>query len=427
MRTIDFLKKYICKLRDSSNKNNLVNTVFFPKSFNELHEFLNIKVRNNFLIISNDLEIVLYCNSKNYPIIQEHDLVDSTKFKKIKSGKFYGKWLDYLNKEKLIIANDYLNCFEYSISSQIKTIFYCRLLIEGLYEKYSFTNVCFFQNENSKSYARDNLLSFKYFILQNLFDNSKLKFLKRKYKIKYRFELFLLKTISDNIIIFNFIEVLFKSVKNRISILNFFKIIFNKINSAKLLFIGAGRDTTFHDTLISHTKFKSIVANGTSRHDINVKGRSNVSQNLNLYELNFAGCFRNMKKNHKTLQVEHFKVLFKILGLDLKETNSFNVFIYYVRFRYLREQQQIIAFRNAFKIIKPKIVFTTSLFIPSLAAKLEGIQVITQAEGLGIDLNPIAPCHGDIILSPSKCFEDQVKYQSREVGLIKIIGAYYDL
>ena len=66
---------------------------------------------------------------KKYPIIQEYDLVDSTKFKKIKSGKFYDKWLDYLNKEKLMIASDYLNCFEYSISSQIKTIFYCKFLI----------------------------------------------------------------------------------------------------------------------------------------------------------------------------------------------------------------------------------------------------------------------------------------------------------
>ncbi len=407
--------------------NNEYKGLLFPNTPLDLDLFFDAKDKQDYLVISNSLTITIYCLENEVDFKEEYSIIDFLAFRQVSVKTLFSDWLNSLETNLNDSQRQYLNTFEYSVTNLLKAKEYTRLLVKELLNKYSFEEVFLFDYSEPASFSRENTDAYKKWIMTIHLEDAGIRclFTKEKtFKIRFRHLIFSLASRLPRVVLY--LEIWLRWLISRPQLGAIIRLVGRKFKSPQLLFFSSGRDAVFHDILVKESGFQSLVVRGSSKHDKNVKGGSEVTFDMDIKTFLAAGSLKpgNRQKNFLS-RTKLWELLVPDSTLSLKKTFSGKVFMNYLMYQYLREVNLIRIYEGGINLLSPSAVFCTSLYLPVLAAKNLKIPTVTQAEGVGIDFNPMAPCPGNMIFSPSKSFNDQVLNYSRETGELSLVGPYY--
>ena len=389
--------------------------VLFPTNLDELEKFIKSKYDlKNKLVISSNVDITTYCISNNLEFLLLKDLVNQENFKKTDINKELDIILKSNNFFVDKIQRKYYFHFKYMTCHILRNLLLASEIEKSL-KKIRFDKIYFFKSNYSLPYSRNNLKVFLNTILSNSFKDK------------------LLKPHYSNIVIAIYailIQIIIRFKSLFIGIEFFFKKIFfkkyvkkNKIDDKKkILFFSGGRDFIFHSKLTFNNDFNYICVKGSSI--FNKDSINNFKQIVNYNSILFDGFFKNYINCE--IKYKHLQVFFSnFKSFNSLDNNFKKLLLNYILFRILRDYEFINSTVQTIKKINPKIVFSSSLSLPLISAKLLGVKTISEFEGYGIEQNPMAPYIGDYIFSPSIYTDKMVeKYLPGDGKIIKS-GAYY--
>lgn len=399
-----------------------IETILYPSEGNDLKNIKNKYDWDKTLVLVSKTSVFDYCLKNDLNFVQEIDLISKRDFELIDTNSILKKIKDNYCKNKINLNTDYQSVFNYQISNQIKTISYVNILKDCLIKKGFKGEFIFLNLKNPITFLRNGLFEFKQILLYLLLKKEGILVSGLSIILKIRLKLigFLIKFLKSNLSLVIFFEVHFKNFFS-----NFFKrTVFKKYD---IIFFSSGRDNIFHNIIAKNLSFKSLIIKASSNHDKNTRGVNNFDGSVDLWNLFSNINYNNFKLSKKSRVSSNylFDLIFKNYNLkfDKKITNLITDYLY---FRFNREIILINLFEKLITNINPKVVFSTSLLLPSIASKRLGIKSITQPEGLGIDFNPMSPCTGDYIFSNSQLVTDQLmKYSNIQGKKIVLTGAYY--
>lgn len=379
------------------------------------------------MIICNNLDTTTYCIEKNINYLEIGQLIDVERFNKIDLNEVFAKWEKSIgfSPEGHVLSRKYQYVFKYTISHVLRTLFLADMIYESITEKLDVDQFHLFNYDLSHPYSRANMDMLVRAVLQ-IKILGKLQ-LNSKNRIRYKLKELQFKLLGVLIVPFSLLEYLYYFLRAP-DLFGKGQLDNGKKDKPRILFFSGGRDFRFHSKLSKGIKdYTKISFLGKSIFNDKDVPENKFDLMLKLQPKLLLGYLRNRHKVPYFTNLKSLKVLFssclKHTTLDMEQHLD-----YISQFMVFRIKRDTCFIRSVCGIIdtyKADVVYSSSLPTPLISGEICGKVTISEFEGIGVEMNPMAPYVGRYISSPGPMSTDQIKLYRGGDGEVLEIGAYY--
>lgn len=405
-------KEYVC------------NKLCFPLNAQDITSTLKNEPKpKSLLFICMDMEVVSTCINKELNFVELKDLISISEFNALSVNEILNDWRGSIEKNDLdILETDYSYVFNYHISHVVRAIRLSDLISQSIGDNIDYKHIEFYKNNWPLAYSRANIS----FLIRQLVSIS-IGLNERSVHTKtLLMRTYFWSFLYSNVKSLVRIEFLLYSL-NPLHICKWIKLV-KSTEIKRVLFFSGGRDLRFHSLLSKFLGNYSVVAlKGKSKWNDKKEPEHSFELLTELFPLLWKGYLSNRRSVNKSFQDKDFRDLLNSL------TTSENRFIkdYIVlleKFVGFKIERDIMMIRSCCGIIdkvNADLVFTSSLPLPLISAKICEKVTISEFEGFGIEMNPMAPYIGHYVSAPGPLSAEQLEIYKGGAGEILPIGAYY--
>ena len=376
------------------------------------------------LFVCMDLETVSICIKKNLNFLESKDLISIKEFNSFSVNETLLEWRNNISKkESDILETDYKYIFNYHISHVIRAIKLSNLLVKAISCKIDYQKVHFYDNSWPLSYSRSNIsLLIRQLMVILIKQNNLSIFSRARLLIKSFFWKKIYTQAKMLVLSEFFLRSLYRVIIRK-------KINLKKNDKIKrILFFSGGRDLRFHSQLSFYLESYSLISlKGKSIWNDKKEPNNKFDLCSEFFPYLWKGYFWNSRVVDKSFQYQDFKTLLKSISYG-KEKLLDNYISLLGKYIGLKVERDIMIIKSCCGIIdkiNPDLVFASSLPIPLISAKICNKVTISEFEGIGVEMNPMAPYIGDYISSPGPLSSKQIAAYYGGSGEILSVGAYY--
>ena len=397
----------------------------FPLNSKEVERSLKGGLsRDSLLFVCMDLEAVSICIKEQLHFIQLKDLIPLEEFNSVSVNEALLKWRDEIGSQECdILETDYKFVFNYHISHVIRAVKLADLLFQSVIDKIDFYETEFYSNNWPRAYSRLNISLFIRQLVLISFGPSKFSNIS---KLKLRIHKIFWTILRLNGKLLVLLEFFIYSL-GPASILNWRKL--GKSSEIKrVLFFSGGRDLRFHSLLSKYLGNYSLIA---------LKGKSQWNDKhvpehrFEIFLEFFPLLFRSYLYNSRVVNMSFRGRDFRCFLNSLASKNNGIYYDYmlllekYIGFKIDRDIMIIKSCCGIIDRVEADLVFTSSLPLPLISAKICNKVTMSEFEGFGIEMNPMAPYIGDYVSTPGPLSAEQLVRYKGGCGEILPVGAYY--
>jgi hypothetical protein len=398
----------------------------FPLSSREIESTVRKKSNTqSLLFVCLDLETVATCIKYNLSFLELKDLISVGEFNSLSLKKIFSDWRDGTERnEGDILETEYKYIFNYHTSHVLRAYNLAKLISQAIRGRIDYGSIDLYENNWPLAYSRSNIAALirqlTSLIVEENQGNSSSLIIKLSWK-KIYWSMIL--SQAKRLVLLEFFarSLKLRSIGNRLD-----------LSSAgtmkRILFFSGGRDLRFHSRLTFFLKsYYSIGIKGSSKWNDIETPKNRFDMSIDLRPILFKGYYWNRRSLNKSFKYRNcIKLLNSLVESRSERLDDYNVLLAkYIGFRVERDIMLIKAYCGIIDKINPDLVFTSSLPLPLLSAKVCNRVTISEFEGIGIDLNPMAPYIGDYVSSPGPLSSSQLEIYNGGNGEILPVGAYY--
>lgn len=379
---------------------------------------------NCLLFICMDLTTVSICIKRNLNFLELKDLISIDDFNSLSVNEILLEWRNISKKkESDILETDYKYIFNYHISHVLRAFKLANLIVQAIRKKVDYQKVDFYDNSWPLAYSRSNISLLIRQLTMILIQKKDISIISR-IRLLTKYVFFKILNSQTKLIVLSefFIRTLSRLISRK-------RIDFKKKNKLKrILFFSGGRDLRFHSQLSFYLGPHSIIAlKGKSKWNDKKIPDNRFDYCTDFFPFLWNGYFWNQREFKKSFHFEEFKTLLNSFaqGNEVFMDNYISLLGKYIGFKVQRDIMIIKSCCGIIDKINPDLVFSSSLPTPLISAKICNKVTISEFEGIGIEMNPMAPYIGDYVSSPGPLSSMQLSKYNGGFGEILSVGAYY--
>ena len=396
----------------------------FPLTIAEVEYSLkNASNPETLLFVCLDLATVSICLKKSLNYIEIKDLIAIDEFNAFSVNEILKAWRsDILNDDGDILNTDYRFIFNYHIAHVMRGFKLANLISIGILNNVHYEKLNFYSRTWPIAYSRSNIAVLIRELTRISLEAKRVTF-NRRVSLALKNAIWkTLRSMAKGAVLIEFFVYSLRKVRKDV------RTIFNQSTKKRILFFSGGRDLRFHSVLSYYLDSYSLIAlRGKSKWNDRVLPKNRFSALVEVYPLLFEGYLRNRRSVSYAFKYDDFVSLLMSMNSEYSGVLGDYVSLLgnYVGFKIEREIMMIKSYCGIIDSINPDIVFSTSLPLPLISAKLCKRLTISEFEGPGIEMNPMAPYIGDYVSSPGPLSSRQLFEYFGGEGQDLPVGAYY--